>query len=111
MVMDAYVSKDQKAFSEALEKCSEEQLKAPYNRFGQTLLHILARDPDSFYTKTVITKGIIPNQPDFKGYLPLHYAAMSGHEEQVKLLLGAYPEAIHVKSKNGANAAVVAVQH
>lgn len=83
------------------------QLKEMKDRDGRTLLHHAAMLQDPFYSKSLLGKGLSPENEDVHGCRPIHYAAMQGVTEQLPLL----GRTVNSTSHNGSTPLVVAIQH
>lgn len=110
-ILNAISSGNQPAFNDLINKLPLSQLQRMRKLMGQGLLHIAATDSDVFFLESLLKKGLSANCPDNKGYLPVHYAAMSGSLAKVQLLLNNYPQGIYATSTNGASPIIVAIQH
>lgn len=76
-----------------------------------TLLHCAARLQDPRFTAYLLEKGLSTNTKDSYGFLPVHYAAMTGALETLELLLKHNPDSLNAKSCHQSSPLIVAIQH
>lgn len=69
-------------------------------------LHYAASQKDPYYVKELLKKGVNSSQEDRLGYLPIHYAAMSGSVEVLKFF-----SQLNAQSYSKATPLDVAIQH
>ncbi|KIC73732.1 hypothetical protein DB42_BR00130 [Neochlamydia sp. EPS4] len=81
------------------------------DREGRSLLHHSASARNPAFTIALLKKGLSPHVGDNKNYLPVHYAAMHGHLNQLEVLTEKYPQTINAVSNQGATPLIVAIQH
>lgn len=81
--------------------------------YQRTLLHHAARSHNPHYAKALLSKGLSIFSKDIHGFLPIHYAAMSGALDTLKVLLSEKNsrQALHTPSKNGSTALICAIQN
>lgn len=85
-----------------------------HNIDGQrSLLHIAASQKDPYYATALIKRGLSVLSTDSRGYAPIHYAAMNGAIETLKVFLNhdRTKQMVNVQSKNKTSALTVAIQH
>lgn len=75
------------------------------------LLHQSVAQQNSFFTSECLKLGFTSTLPDENGYLPIHYAAMSGNVAQLKELVHADQTNLKAKSPQGATPLITAIQH
>lgn len=76
-----------------------------------TLLHCAARLKDPRFTAYLLEKGFSSNTKDGYGFLPVHYAAMTGALGTLQLLLKHNPDSLNAKSYHQSSPLIVAIQH
>ncbi|MBA3237143.1 MAG: ankyrin repeat domain-containing protein [Parachlamydiaceae bacterium] len=82
------------------------------DRNERTLLHFAAQVADPLYMESLISLGLSYSSKDLHGYLPIHYAAMSGSLKNLRLLLKIDSEKnLNARSHNGSTPLIVAIQH
>jgi ankyrin repeat protein len=77
----------------------------------RSLLHVSAQQQDPYFTRELLKIGMPVLASDVHGFLPLHYAAMAGHVEQMELLIERAPDTLKMPSRFGATPLFVAIQH
>ena len=94
-----------------LDKGIEPPLPYFSDKDQRSLLHLSVQQKETYFTEALIKMGVSATTPDIHGFLPLHYAAMSGHALQIQLLLEKAPTTIKTPSRFGATPLFVAIQH
>ena len=83
------------------------------DRYGRTLLHFAAQVSDPAYMEFLLDRGLSYLSKDLHGYLPIHYAAMSGALKPLLRLLKAdvSKTSLNAVSLNYSTPLMVAIQH
>jgi len=98
---------DRKGFGQKME---EEGVQDLQDREGRSLLHHAATNEETYFTEKLLESGFSMTQQDGKKYLPIHYAAMSGHVSQLELLLKKDRSNLNACSNQGATPLIVSIQ-
>ncbi len=108
-ILEAMFNGKKESFSELLEKT--ENLQSLKTQNGATLLHETAQVDDPFYFDELRKKDLSSREKDAFGFLPVHYAAMSGCCKTLTHILGIHDTYLNTKSKNSSTPLTLAVQH
>ena len=112
---ESYLEKRYQKFIEILSPFLDKGIEPPLppllDKNRCSLLHVSAQQSDPYFTKELLKVGVSVSASDIHGFLPLHYAAMSGHALQIQLLLEKAPTTIKTPSRFGATPLFVAIQH
>lgn len=81
------------------------------DRYQRTLLHHAAKVEDPFFVNSLLEKKLSVSSSDVHGYLPLHYAAMSGSLSVLKSLLAKNKQLLNTQSHQGTSPLDTAIQH
>ncbi|MFZ0565244.1 MAG: ankyrin repeat domain-containing protein, partial [Chlamydiales bacterium] len=110
-IQKAMDARDHEEFVRLIEGVPANDLSNMRNQQGASLLCRAATMQDSFYTRTLLGKGLSPHSEDFHGYRAIHYAAMSGCVHNLHLFIEADPSSVNARSKNGSTPLIVAIQN
>lgn len=99
-----------------LAEINQQDCKEEKDSSGRTLLHHAVMNKEIFFTEELIKKGYSLDTRDGKGYLPIHYAAMSNSIIQLITLLDSKPDHLrssylNAQTNHGATPLIVAIQH
>lgn len=95
-------------FWKKLNRCVTEKTK---DQMGRTLLHGSALFKDVYFSKELLKRGFSANDRDVHGFLPIHYAAMEGHVDQINLLYSwTSGSPLLAQNLSGATPLMVAIQ-
>jgi ankyrin repeat protein len=108
-IVEAMQAPDKQMFTKLLEGVSD--VSKMNGKDGVSLLHIAAREKDPFYVECLLRRNLSPRIKDANGYLPVHYAAMQGAVETLKLLLSRDSDTRDSKSTHGSSPLTTAIQH
>ena len=108
-IEEAIVNGDQDSFRELLEKTTKLSELKDVN--GRYLMHVAATVSSPFFIKTLKEKGLSLQVEDQDGYLPVHYAAMSGAKAPLDFILEKHPQSLNSKSRSGATPTLIAIQN
>jgi ankyrin repeat protein len=110
LILQAISTGDKETFKKVLESAGD--LNFIKDRQGRSWMHHAAMFKDTYFSEMLIKKGLWVSGKDYKGNQPIHYAAMCGHEEQVKLFLETSQVSVRdASNKNGMTPLIAAVQH
>lgn len=105
-IEEALSRDDRETFSELIKTAKNiDELRDLHER---SLLHHAAMKEDSFYVECLLKLRLSTSVKDRQGYLPIHYAAMSGHCSNLASLSRHH---LNDKSNNGSTPLIVAIQH
>lgn len=98
---------------EEFEKCVKaatdlSKVKGPHKT---SLLHMAAKNKDPYYVKSLLKQRLSTLARDANGYLPVHYAAMMGCVDVLKLFVEKDHSMLDAVNLHGASALTTAIQH
>jgi ankyrin repeat protein len=110
-ILEAISSEDQTEFSNLIDQAKD--LDKIKDRYGRTLMHHAAMKPDPFYVKLLLEKKVFLSKKDMHGYLPIHYAAMTGALKNMQCLFEGdkSSEMLNAVSRHGTTPLMVSIQH
>ncbi len=77
---------DKERFDELIQS-NKEAVIATRDRYRRSLVHLAAGAADNHFLEQLLAMGLAADEVDIYGYLPIHYAAMSGAVDPLKRLL------------------------